>query len=1077
MIDWWNRVTGAQDDEEDPVAKTLRLLGQGASDVSSGMGQGVSDAASTVSQGISDAGSAISSGLSSATQAVSDAYAVPTEQRPPQYSGPSYAQPSLAPGEPSTLEKLPGWLDTATGPEGILEPAGGVIRTTGRISDLQNQAAGELGRSPIDPRVLDDPGWRARHPDEAAEADTLKQQNTLGLMGQVGEVPRAAQRAAGALEAAAPAAAAVPEPPAQLSNAERVAAADARMAEQGSTVVPGVFGALPGPDPRRGVPTVEAISEQLSAARDARSRAVLTGDAVTERAANDHMRELEEQLADAVNARRTLEPRITSDIGRRVESLPLSAETADTLSGAGARPGAVRPEDLSGPVGLPVDMAGRANASAGALPDAAGRSDPLAGVNRVLSQGLVSSASGGMSAAAADQLGDPNDPNRQAKAFVAGALGPPLAVRGARGVAKLAGAAPPSGAPGAAAAFGVLPNAVGRMFPQAAAAYARATARNAAEMTAKGIAPASKTDLVRGTVSTAGYSSMLGPAASAMNFAQGLWQPVWAAPKEPLRAVSRAIEHRNVAALREPGEALKGALTGLGQVADAAWDVLKGQGKYAPSVDAPNLSQRVSDPLGKRLLQALETPSRAWSGLPDALFGTVAQHTVERRRAAQLATEAGLTGQAWQQHVDRTMQDITTARGTPGAAPAAGAADALAAGEHASDEAALRRQLGAIGKRVKDVATMGNAPVLGNFVAPFFNSQWNSALKFFERTPAGLGMNTQATRFDKHYDAVLGSALTLGLTNYALRNGGVTGSGPSDPEQRRMLARTGWKPYSVYVNGVYLPNRAFGFGEQLLNATGEAADAIRYKKPDADTKALTMDALARIGNIAKQQPGANAYATISELVQFGPAAALADVAIRLTPGSSTSRQIATSMDPKERQPESGAGVGILEEAQQRYAVGTGYGRQGVPAKTDVSGQEVENPQQGWRAFVPRTSTYQGDPIITELLSKNVDLSRPRDAFTVTAAGADAPDGGIGTRTIRLTPEEKERWQQYRWQQIEQAFPMTETDEFKTAPPSIKTRIWRATVQNAGRYADGMVKSDIGEQWDARVQGAPVKQAA
>lgn len=104
MIDWKRWLPGMPDDEEeDPVQKTLRALGQGASDVGAGISQGVSDLGSSIGSGFSTANEA----LGSAATAVRDAYAVPAEERPPQYSGPSYAQPSLAPGQPSMLEHLP----------------------------------------------------------------------------------------------------------------------------------------------------------------------------------------------------------------------------------------------------------------------------------------------------------------------------------------------------------------------------------------------------------------------------------------------------------------------------------------------------------------------------------------------------------------------------------------------------------------------------------------------------------------------------------------------------------------------------------------------------------------------------------------------------------------------------------------------------------------------------------------------------------------------------------------------------------------------------------------------------------
>lgn len=98
-----------------------------------------------------------------------------------------------------------------------------------------------------------------------------------------------------------------------------------------------------------------------------------------------------------------------------------------------------------------------ASATAGVVPQGYGGSGKLGTVNRALGQGIASVASGGASAAAADQLGDPNDPNRQAKAFVAGALAPLAATRGVRAGLKAAGKLTEREG-GALATFGASPN-------------------------------------------------------------------------------------------------------------------------------------------------------------------------------------------------------------------------------------------------------------------------------------------------------------------------------------------------------------------------------------------------------------------------------------------------------------------------------------------------------------------------------------------------------------------------------------------------------------------------------------------
>jgi hypothetical protein len=579
-------------------------------------------------------------------------------------------------------------------------------------------------------------------------------------------------------------------------------------------------------------------------------------------------------------------------------------------------------------------------------------------------------------------------------------------------------------------------------------------------MAAKGITPASPLEIAGGTAGTVSYGAMLGPASATVNFAQGIWNPIWAIPKEPLRAGQRAVQHGNLAALREPGEALKGTLKGLGQVSDAVWDVLRAKGQYAPHPDAPNISQRVADPLGRGVLQALELPGRVWSGLPDAVFGTIAQHTVERRRAAQLATEAGKTGKAWSDWVDLYVKEADRVRSTGGPA-GAGTADVLAAGKTAAEKVALRSELGSVGKHVKTVATMGGKPVISQIVAPFFNSQWNAWLQTAERGPLGAVMNRQKG-FDKAYDAAVGSALTLGIVNYAWGSHGVSGSGPSDSHERKMMIDEGWRPYSTKVGGVWYPNRAFGPAEQLLNSAGELHDGLAYQKKDADSRALTMDALSRVGKLVKQQPYATGYATIADLLQFGPAAAAADLATRVTPFAATARAIGTAADTKEREVDRGANVPLGEEFAQRWQQSTGQ-RSDLPVAQDVLGREKENPQPGILAFTGRMGWEHEDPIISAFQGAGVSIGDPPDAV----------------ESVPLTPDEQRRWNTLRGQSI-----IKDTERMVTAgtleklPPARQAERLEAIKADASRRAAAELRREVGAaEWRRRQREAEAKEKA
>jgi hypothetical protein len=528
---------------------------------------------------------------------------------------------------------------------------------------------------------------------------------------------------------------------------------------------------------------------------------------------------------------------------------------------------------------------------------------------------------------------------------------------------------------------------LGRRFPDARAWYRRAAAKNAAEMAAKGITPASKGELVRGTIATAGQSSLLGPSTASFNAASSLMQPIWAIPKEPTRAVMRAIGTGNPEALKEPLVAMDGVMQGMTHVGEALWDVLRARGKYAPNVDAPNLSQRISDPIGRGLMQALETPGRVWAGAPDAVFGTLSQYAIDARRAAQLATDAGHRGQTWEDWVDLYRQEAERVRSTGSKQVSADVTDIIKAGDTAAERAAYRQPLGEIGKQARNIARLGNNGPVGQFVAPFFNSPWNIHLQAAERSPVGFLMNTQASKFDKYYDAVVGSAAILGMVEMARRgNLTVNGSGPTNQNERQAWLDEGNRPYSTVIAGVAIPNRAFTGAEPLMNAVGETFDFMRYHKLGADNRALTSEGITRVGRLIKQYPFSAGYGTLADLAEFGAPAAAADVMTRFTPGAATLRGIGTVVDTAERTVDRGKGVPMTDEAIQRWQQATGQ-RADLPVAQNILGEPKENPQPGVWAFFGRLGYPKEDPVISVFQDAQMLPSDPRDQITL-----DAEDG-------------------------------------------------------------------------------------
>lgn len=147
--------------------------------------------------------------------------------------------------------------------------------------------------------------------------------------------------------------------------ATRAIRAGARRAGTGGAerVTAGALGNVPerAPEPRL---TVEVLRERLDKVRALRDEARARGDVALERDANDVLGQLTTDLSDAMNARRALEPAITSDVGRRLEDLPITENRGEQVaSAAGAREAVRAPaSELSAPIRVQPSTADRANA-------------------------------------------------------------------------------------------------------------------------------------------------------------------------------------------------------------------------------------------------------------------------------------------------------------------------------------------------------------------------------------------------------------------------------------------------------------------------------------------------------------------------------------------------------------------------------------------------------------------------------------------------------------------------------------------------------------------------------------------
>jgi hypothetical protein len=307
-------------------------------------------------------------------------------------------------------------------------------------------------------------------------------------------------------------------------------------------------------------------------------------------------------------------------------------------------------------------------------------------------------------------------------------------------------------------------------------------------------------------------------------------------------------------------------------------------------------------------------------------------------------------------------------------------------------------------------------------------------------------MNSQGSKFDKMYDATVGSALLAGIAAGPVAAGAITGGGPDDPQKKAEMRSQGWRPYSTLVDGVYVPNRVFGIYAPLLNAAADVHDAIAYSK-DKTPGSIASNYVGRLGQQLQQQPYLQGLSNVMQAIQAGQGGGLGAAAeryasstiTRMVPYGATARTIGTATDPYERTTDRGKNTPSETTIAQQVQGGIGA-RGDLPVAQDVLGRPQENQQQGAKALFARTSQERRDPVIQAFLDANVDIPIPP---------AKAGD-------YIMTTDEKRAWNAARGQYVMQHIPPT----LGTLTSPRRQERLRDLLEMANEYADRAVERTI-----------------
>lgn len=484
------------------------------------------------------------------------------------------------------------------------------------------------------------------------------------------------------------------------------------------------------------------------------------------------------------------------------------------------------------------------------------------------------------------------------------------------------------------------------------------------------------------------YNAMLsGPRTSLVNIVGNAAEVPW----RGLRDVGASVATGDLRPLRPEAQ---GVLAGVVKGLTGARQILAHgiTAEQAAAGDLPrSLSARLENPAARTAALALELPGRGMQAA-DEVFKQVAFGMGKGRAAGIQASKEGLTGQAWLKRVDELVAN-------PDKATVEGAL-ALA------DRATFHGEMGYLGEHVlkpaQNWSPMG-VP-LGNIVVPFLRTVYHITSRGVDRSPLGAvgtavdvlkgtygktpgALKASLSQMGKEGlpagvaplgerlgDNLMGAVAFAGLALYAAQ-GNITGKGPEDVQKRRTMEAQGWQPYSIRVGDRWVSYTNWGpmavplsFAAALHEGQGQGPE-YAYDVFTRGAKVLTEQSyLQGIGNIFKvldQQSGPTygeklLEGTLGTVVPYGAAI----------------NTVGQATDPTLRAPEKGD---VASALQARFP---GV-RESVPAKQDVLGRDVPNPQQGLAALSPvKANPIGDDSVLKALLDAGIDVPEPPKDVTL-----------------------------------------------------------------------------------------------
>ena len=419
----------------------------------------------------------------------------------------------------------------------------------------------------------------------------------------------------------------------------------------------------------------------------------------------------------------------------------------------------------------------------------------------------------------------------------------------------------------------------------------------------------------------------------------------------------------------------------------------------------------------------LEAPSRGVSAI-HTFFYSMAYSQEIGRLAARDAAARGLTGSAF---------DAEVARLTASPSP-----EMMSAASDAGMHGTLM-QRPAEGFQ-KDLVAMTNKYMALKLAVPFMQIGTNvlkegildrtslSMLSSEARAEA-LGLRGGAARDVRMGKIAAGSMLGAATVGMAME-GMITGGGPSDPNKRRLLQSTGWQPYSMKVDGMYVPYRKFlGPLGPLVAAHADMFEIAHSMGNEALTQ--TAKALAfGFGEVVASETWMSGISNMIDALHDTDgkgASYLRGLATSFLPFSVGMAQVARMVDPYQRQAHS-----LLDAAKNKIP----FLSETLEPQIGAWGQPIGS------HMMVSPSTYQQDPVVDRMRALGLGMTPLERKIT----GIPLTDQQYGdyARTAGMLTHQR-------------LSAMVQAPGFADLPAGVQTKAIQETITKSREAAAAMMK--------------------